>query len=207
MFEALQDWFGASALNCLYGGALGFGLFYALLLLFFQGIGDVFGDASDLFSGLGGADAGIDVDMDVDVDGDVDNGLSISMMAIAFFISAFGAFGILGTSLGLNVLSLFLALGGGMVFGVLGQAFFVYVLSPTTNSMVNQSALVGTLAEVTTPIPQDGIGQIALVAGGGRMTLSARSVGGESIVRGTEVRVEKIVGSVALVTAADEYEI
>ena len=50
-----------------------------------------------------------------------------------------------------------------------------------------------------TPIPASGVGEVALVAQGGRLTYTARSGTGQAIPRGTAVVVEKVVGGVAVV--------
>ena len=59
--------------------------------------------------------------------------------------------------------------------------------------------MVGVTGEIITSIGENGVGEVAFVAQGGRMTYSARSVDGQPIRRGTLVTVTDIVGSVALV--------
>lgn len=200
--DQAYEFFGYSVLNCVYAGALGIGVVYVILLMLFQGIGEVADGLGDLFSFL---DGGADVPMDMgDMDGD---GAGISLLAITIFISAFGAFGLAGTGFGAGAGgSLITATLGGIVFGGLGQAFFLYVLSPTTNSLVTQSKLEGMTAEVTTPIPDGGIGQISLVVQGSRINYSARSLVDGPLKRGTEVRIERIIGSVATVIPTSEFE-
>ena len=201
--DQAYELFGYSVLNCVYAGALGTGVVYVILLLVFQGIGDVADGIGDIFSFL---DGGADIHMDIgDVHGD---GAGISLLAITIFISAFGAFGLAGTGFGAGAGgSLITATLGGIVFGGLGQAFFLYVLSPTTSSMVTQSKLEGMTAEVTTPIPDGGIGQISLVVQGSRINYSARSLVDGTLKRGTEVRIERIIGSVATVVPTSEFEV
>ena len=194
---------GNSVLSCVYAGALSVGVIYTLMLLVFQGIGEVADGVGDLFSFLdGGADVHVDIG---DMDGG--DGAGISLLAVNIFISAFGAFGLAGTGFGAGAGgSLIIAALGGFVFGGLGQAFFLYILSPTTSSVVTQSKLEGMTAEVTTPIPDGGIGQISLVVQGSRITYSARSLVDGTIKRGTEVRIERIIGSVATVVPTSEFE-
>jgi len=50
------------------------------------------------------------------------------------------------------------------------------------------------------PIPAQGMGQIAIVLGGQRMTLGARSSAGEDIPRGVEVLVDSVRDGVAFVS-------
>jgi hypothetical protein len=201
--ESINDFFGNSVLNCIYGGSLAFGLAYALLLLFFQGVSEVAGGLGDLFDIFGGG-ADIDFGGDHDFHGD---GSGVSLLAVAAFISAFGAFGLGGMGFGAGAGGSFIvAVLGGFMFGGLGQAFFMYILSPSTSAHVTQSRLVGMVAEITTPIPEDGVGQIALVVAGSRMSYGARTADGQPLKRGTEVRIEKIIGSVATVIPTSEFD-
>jgi membrane-bound ClpP family serine protease len=179
-------------LNLIYLILVGIGFIYALLNLFGQGIGEL-----DL--------------PDVDIDaGDVPSfdhgeiGLpSISPMSIASFVTAFGAFGIISTQLfgastGISILS---AIGGGLVVGVIVQLIFIYVFSPQISSLRTHHDVVGITAEVITPIPEDGVGKIALVSRGSRTTYSARAKSGQSFKQGDLVRVVELVGSIAFVEA------
>ncbi len=194
----MLDWFTDNTLNCLYGVALSIGLLYSMLLLVFDGLDDIFGGLDDFLNVF-----------DVDVDAADGADIGISMLAIAVFVSAFGAFGLASRSLidaGVAA-SIIIASTGGFVFGGLAQAFFIYILSPTTNAMVLQETLQGQVAEVTIPIPENGTGQVMLVAQGSRVTYGARAYDNQPITRGTEVRIEKIIGSVATVIPTSEYEL
>ncbi len=193
--SALSDLFSGSLLNIVYAAALFIGVVYAFFLLFFQGIGDALGDF----------DLDLDGDLDVDTDG-ASEAVGISMLAIASFVSAFGASGLISvTLLGAGrAVSLILALGGGLIIGLLAQLMFMYVLSPTISSEIRQAKLVGMTGEITTPIPANGVGQIALIAEGSRITFSARSTKhGEVVPRGMPVRVERISGNIAYVSPLD----
>lgn len=189
------DLVGDSTLNLVYLVALFLGVIYALFLLFFQGIGDAFGD--------------LDIDTNIDTDLDAGSGgeaTGVSMLAVASFISAFGAFGLISVTLfeAGAVASLIAALFGGLAMGLAAQAFFVYILSPTVSSEIRQASLIGMAAEITTPIPANGVGQIAFVAKGSRVTYSARATDGtQTVKRGTPVRIERIVGGVAYVSELD----
>ena len=199
--SVFSELFGNNPINAIYALALFAGLIYSFFLLFFHGISDALGD--------------LDFDLDVDADmGDLDvshmdsasEAIGVSMMAIAGFVSAFGAFGLISVTLfdAGTILSLFMALSGGVIIGLAAQAFFVYILSPTISSEIRQATLIGQVAEITTPIPRNGVGQIAFVAQGSRVTYSARSVDARaSISRGTPVRIERIVGNMAYVSKLD----
>jgi hypothetical protein len=199
--SALSDFFGENPLYIVYAAALLIGLIYAVFLIFFHGIGDALGD--------------LDLDLHADLDtGDLDlisadgaaEATGVSMLAVASFVSSFGAFGLIAaTLLGAgSVISFLIALAGGLLIGIAAQVFFLYILSPTISSEVHQTRLIGQVAEITTPIPPNGVGQIAFVAQGSRITYSARATDEtRALERGTPVRIERIVGGMAYVTELD----
>ncbi|MCD4684980.1 MAG: hypothetical protein K8S97_03475 [Anaerolineae bacterium] len=203
--STLSEFFAENPVHVIYALALFVGVVYAAFLMFFHGIGDVLGDL----------DFDMDLDVDVDVDlADIDTILDsdgvteatgVSMIAIASFVTSFGAFGLVAAMGGAGTfISLMSALVGGLLFGIAAQAFFLYILSPTISSEVRRAQLIGQAGEITTPVPMDGVGQIALVAEGARMLYSARAVDEDTeISRGTPVRIERIVGGVAYVTVLD----
>ena len=193
-----------NALNVIYAAALFIGVLYAFFLMFFHDIGDLLGDLGldvhlDL---LGLAHAG---HFDLHAAG-AHEAANVSTLAIASFISSFGAFGLISVTLfnAGGVARLVSALSGGIVFGIAAQLFFLYILSPTVSSEVQQSRLIGQVAEITTPIPVNGVGQIAFVAQGGRVTYSARATDTTTMIeRGTPVRIERLVGGLAYVSKID----
>ncbi|MBN2147577.1 MAG: NfeD family protein [Anaerolineales bacterium] len=178
-----------ATVNTLYLVLLILGLVYAVFLL---------------VSGQIGGDADIDSDLDLGADaGDTHHGISpISPLTIATFISAFGATGLVATGL-LSVSergSIFWAAIGGVLVSALVYVGFTYIfIKPQGSSEVRVADIAGSIAEVITPIPVDGMGEIALVAQGGRVTYSARGQQGEAIQRGIPVRVVRIVGGIAYV--------
>ncbi len=199
--SVLNDIFGGNPIHIVYAAALLIGLVYAIFLLLFQGIGDALGDLD--FS------PGVDADMGdislIDADG-ASEATGVSMLAVASFISSFGAFGLISATLfdAGTVVSLIFALTGGVLVGIAAQGFFLYILSPTISSEVRQARLVGQVAEITTPIPVNGVGQIAFVAQGSRVTYSARATDEQTAFeRGTPVRIERIVGGMAYVSEID----
>ncbi len=196
----VTDLFGDNPLNYVYVVALIVGVMYSIFLIFFHGIGDALGDL-DLH-----LDATHTVDLHAPDGHDASEATGVSLLAIASFVSSFGAFGLISvTLLGAGVVVSFaLALAGGIVVGILAQIFFLYILSPTISSEVHQARLIGQVAEITTPIPARGVGQIAFVAEGSRVTYAARAADEvESLQRGTPVRIERIVGGLAYVTPLD----
>ncbi|WP_162909935.1 NfeD family protein [Aggregatilinea lenta] len=193
--SALGDLFQGNPLNVVYAGALFVGVVYSVFLVFFHGVADALGN--------------LDVDLHTNFDiGDHDTGdaVGVSTLAIASFVSAFGASGLIAVTLldASRAASLMTALLGGIVVGILAQLFFVYILSPTVSSEVHQTRLIGMTGEITTPIPANGVGQIALVAEGSRVTYSARSTKhGQSVPRGERVRIEHITGNIVYVEPLD----
>lgn len=204
--------FGGSALNCIYGAALLIGFLYALFLIFFQGVGhafelghvDIFGhdiDLGGLFD-LPGHDVDLHAGHEVMAGHDGHEAGGLSMLAISGFTAAFGAFGLATATLldAPPLLSLLAAVAGGVVIGGVAQILFIQVLSPSTSSNIQLSAIKGASARVTVPIPAQGMGQIAIVLGGQRMTLGARSSAEVDIPRGVEVLVDGVRDGVAYVS-------
>jgi hypothetical protein len=204
--------FGGSALNCIYGAALLVGFLYALFLIFFQGVGhafelsdiEIFGheiDLGGLFDAPGhAADLTGQHDIDLGHDGHEVSGLS--MLAISGFTTAFGAFGLASATLlhAPPIISLLVAAVGGVLVGGMAQLFFIQVLSRSTSSNIQLHTVKGMSAKVTVPIPEAGIGQVAVVLSGTRLALSARASDGEAIPRDIEVIVDSVRDGVAYVS-------
>ena len=139
------DIFQDNPLNLLYAAALFVGAMYAAFLMFFHGIGDVLGDFH--------FDVHVDHDMAdmhlIDAHG-AHQATGVSTLAIASFISSFGAFGLIAVTLlsAGTATSLIAALFGGVVVGIAAQIFFLYILSPTISSEVRQARLIGMVGEL-----------------------------------------------------------
>jgi hypothetical protein len=189
----ITEFFG-NTLNCLYGIMLGLGFLYSLLLIAGHGAGDLLGDIGlDL-------DFDIDADLDLDMDAGVADFLNISTFAITNAVTAVGGLGIISRAMGVGQAgSLAISIVGGLIVGGLAQAFFVYILAPTTGRVRSSAELIGVTAEVITPLPEGNLGQIAVVASGSRVTMGARTTDGTTVSRGTTVKIQKVVGGVAYV--------
>ena len=75
------------------------------------------------------------------------------------------------------------------------QFFFgAILLRSQGSSEVRVSAMEGTLAEVTVPIPEESNGQIAFIAQGRRVTFVARDADNGAIPRGRQVEIVRVVG-------------
>lgn len=184
----LGEFLSSGALNFVYAAAVIVSFVFAIVSL----LGAEFGDSFDF-------------DADVDADGiDV---LKISPFGIAMFGAAFGLTGLI-TSLWFDMstgASLFWAAAVGLGVGILAQLLFLYVFSPSRSSHFSLTTdAIGRDAQVIITVPNEGLGKIAFDNVSGRVTLGARSATGKRIVSGESVRIEKIVGRVAVVRPADD---
>jgi membrane-bound ClpP family serine protease len=187
----------ASALDCAYFLAFAAGLIWAVFLVVTGGLG---GDA-DLDVDAGGADLGLG---DVEgFDGGAVEVSPISPITISTFVTAFGAFGVITRNLldVAPVVSLLIATSGGLVLaGIMFLFYSRFLIGSQGSSEVRVSHLVGLTGEVVTPIAPGGIGEIAVVAQGARVTYPARASSGEEIRRGTLVQIDQMIGTQALVS-------
>ncbi len=124
---------------------------------------------------------------------------ALSPTTIAAFITAFGGFGMVFSrieatkspwvSVPLSSLA-----GFGIAVGVLW--LFRMVFKRTQSSSESRVAtLIGMSATIITPIPENGVGEIAYVQGGSRYTAPAREVAGQALSNGKAVKITRIVGS------------
>ena len=201
-----MEFFSSLGISLLYLALLGIGLIYAIIILIAGAVHDLHIPGFEVHVGDHGfGPVGLDTVPDAHL-GDVSHPSvkipSLSPVAIASFITAFGAFGLI--SIGLfeasSRMSLVWALIGGLVVAAIAHfAFGYFLIAPQGSSEVRLQDLIGTAAEVTTPIPADSVGEVAFVAQGGRVTYTAKSMNGVTIARGTTVVIEKITGGVAVV--------
>lgn len=177
----------------------------SLIYLFCLGAGLVFtiltfamghfmggGDHGQVDGSGGHAEAGVD-------SSDMPGVSALSPTVIATFVTAFGGLGTIFSrvpatktpwvSAPLSVLGA-TALAGVMLW-VLRQIF-----SHTQGSSESKvSTVVGMDAMIVSPIPADGVGEIAYVQGGTRYTAPAREETGQAIAAGRPVRITRIIGS------------
>ncbi len=167
------------------------GLLFALISAF---MGHVFGGGdAHVDIGTGGhAEAGFqDTGMP---------GLSpFSPTTLASFITAFGGFGLIFSKIEATKspwLSAPLALVCAVAVAAGVMFLFAFIFHKTqSSSEVRIGNMVGMTATVITPIPADGVGEIAYVQGGSRSTAPARCELNEVIGSGRTVKVVRIVGS------------
>jgi hypothetical protein len=185
-----------AGLDCAYFLAFGVGLVWAIFIVITGGLGsDV--DVPD-----------VDVpDFDV---GDIDafdvgsvEVSPISPITISTFITAFGAVGIISRQLfdvSGSISLVWSTVGGLLLSGAMFVFYSQFLIGSQGSSEVRVSQLVGLTAEVIAPIPPDGVGEIAVVAQGSRVTYPARSSSGAAIKRGTLVVIDQMLGTQALVS-------
>lgn len=201
--------FGGDFLLYVFIGCIAFGLFYSVLSLIFGG---------------GGSDSGIDADGGFDIesgglsldadgipdsipdavcDGDAADDPSLfNPVVIASAITAFGAVG-LAAMKGFGLSSLVSTVIALAFAGVTGAAIFFgivrFMYNSQSNSVFSLDDLVGTEAEVITPIPSESLGRIVYIVNGIRHALPARSGEHVGIQRGSRVIIREIAGSEAIV--------
>ncbi len=178
---------------------LGVGFVFTLFSAIF---GHIFGHGGHdgHVDGSGGhAEAGID-------SSDMPGVSAFSPTIISSFITAFGGFGIIfhqipathnpWASAPLAIVSGLLVAAG--VLWLLRQLF-----SKTQSSSESKvGSLVGQVATIITPIPENGVGEIAYVQGGTRYSAPAREERGTSVPAGKPVKITRVVGTQFYVEAA-----
>ncbi len=170
---------------------LGVGLVFTLLTAFF---GHLFGGGHEAHVGGSGGHA--------EAGGDASDMPGVSMFSptvITTFITAFGGFGIIFHQIPAthNVffsapLAAFCALAtSGAVLWMLRQLF----KSTQSSSESKIGSLTGVVGNIITPIPENGVGEMAYVQGGSRYTAPAREETGVAVPTGAAVKIVRIVGS------------
>jgi len=163
--------------------------------------GHFFGGHDAHVAGSGGhAEAGADTsDMP---------GISIfSPTVMASFVTAFGGFGLIFTQFPKTssaVVSAPLSVLGGLVVAGALLVFLRAVFSHTQSSSESKvAALIGSEANVITPIPENGVGEIAYVVGGTRYSAPARAENNVAVANGKTVKITRIVGTQFYVTSVN----
>lgn len=164
-------------------------------------LGHIFGGHEGHVDGSGGhAEAGADSsDMP---------GVSIfSPTLLSSFITAFGGFGIIFNEIPAINKPYFSAplaiLAAFLVAGILYKVLSAIFRHTQGSSEPHVAALTGTEASVITPIPENGVGEIAYVVHGSRFTGPARVENGTSISGGRSVRIKRVVGTQFFVEPLD----
>lgn len=191
------------------------GLGFAVLSAVFVGFGAALGGHDVDFSGAHDVDLGGGVDTVSFGDGGGDIGLEsgdfyhaqgeialspVSPATIASFLCGFGGGGLIGHSIGLEAWgTILIALPVGIFSGGIVYWLMFKLSSLSASSEARASEVIGTTAEIITPIVEDGSGEIAYVSRGSRYNSPARSLDSKSISRGRVVKIWRLVGSTAYV--------
>ena len=130
-----------------------------------------------------------------------------SPTVMSILVTAFGAFGLIFSKIDATQspwLSAPLALaGGGIVAGGAFLFFNTMFKKTQSSSESNVASLVGLTASIITPIPENGVGEIAYVQGGSRYTAPARTENGRPVAAGRSVKISRIAGTQFYVEATN----
>jgi hypothetical protein len=174
----------------IYAACLALGLLFTLISAF---VGHLFGghDGGDIGTG-GHAEGGYD-------NSGVPGISFFSPTVLSCFVTAFGACGLILThveatrSVWIHAPISSLA---GVAMAFLAFLLFNWMFDKTQSSSESKvGSLVGQDASIITPIPADGVGEIAYVQGGTRYTAPARTEDGSPVSTGKPVRISRIVGT------------
>ena len=122
-----------------------------------------------------------------------------SPTVLSCFVTAFGACGLILSRVEATRsvwVSAPISAVAGLIMALLAFALFNYMFKQTQSSSESRVAsLLGQTASIVTPIPQNGVGEIAYVQGGSRYTAPARTETGSPVPAGKPVRITRIVGT------------
>jgi membrane protein implicated in regulation of membrane protease activity len=174
-----------------YAVCFGVGLLFAIVSAF---LGHLFG--------------GHDVHLDVGTGGHAEAGFQetgmpglspFSPTTITAFLTAFGGLGLIFTKIEATHspwVSAPLALLGALIIAAGVVWVFGTVFHKVESSSESRMAtLVGMTATVITPIPADGVGEIAYVQAGSRYSAPARNDRGVLVASGQTVKIVRVVGT------------
>ena len=126
-----------------------------------------------------------------------------SPLALATLCAAIGAWGLIA-QFGFRVTgdrSLLIAVPAAVATAwIVAWASWRMVRGATGTSVIRLSSLAGSTAEVITPIPAGGVGEVAALVEGQRFTAPAREANGGALARGAAVTIVRMVGTTLLVT-------
>jgi hypothetical protein len=146
------------------------------------------------------ADVHVDTDVGADADGDSPGGGLINLTVISTFITVFGGVGALmhytfksGTEVGLAVAT---AGGFALAFAI---GLIIRKIVTSTQAGSEPVNIVGLSAEVITPIPAGGLGEVAYVAKGARYVAPARAKDGGAIEKSAAATIVETAGATCVV--------
>jgi membrane protein implicated in regulation of membrane protease activity len=122
-----------------------------------------------------------------------------SPTVLACFVTAFGACGLILSHIESTKsvwISAPISAMAGVVMALLAFWLFNFMFQKTQSSSESLVAsLVGQEASIVSPIPKNGVGEIAYVQGGTRYTAPARTEDGAAVSAGRPVRITRVVGT------------
>jgi len=174
----------------IYTACLTLGLLFAIISAF----------AGHLFGGHDGGDIGTGGHAEAGYDHSGVPGISFfSPTVLACFVTAFGACGLILTHIETTSsvwISAPISALAGATMAFLALLLFNWMFSKTQSSSESHvSSLPGQTASIITPIPANGVGEIAYVQGGSRYTAPARTESGSAVPAGKPVRITRVVGT------------
>jgi len=127
-------------------------------------------------------------------------GMSLfSPTVIASFVTALGGFGMIFSRIDATrsvwVSAPLSAISGLAIAGGVFWLFNTIFTKTQSSSESRVATLVGLHATVITPIPQQGVGEIAYVQAGSRYTAPARTESGCAVAGGATVKIHRVVGT------------
>src|SRR3974377_400269 len=156
--------------------------------------------AGHFFGGDHGGDVGTGGHAEAGYDHSGVPGISFfSPTVLSCFVTAFGACGLILSRVEATRsvwVSAPISAVAGLLMALLAFALFNYMFKQTQSSSESHVAsLLGQTASIVTPIPQNGVGEIAYVQGGSRYTAPARTERGAAVGPGETVRITRVVGT------------
>jgi membrane protein implicated in regulation of membrane protease activity len=180
------------------------GLLYAIIAGVFSHVLDVGGDHD-----LGDIGGGIE---SADLSGaGMPTFTPINSVTLATFITTFGAAGLLWNYFKPRTAGwfpgLFVAFLSAFLVAIADFYLFYKVFSVTQSSSEAQVVdRPGAVAEVTAPIPENGVGEITYIQKGSRLNAPAKSEDGKPIPAHTSVTITRVSGAVLIVSPADSQK-
>lgn len=173
----------------IYIACLALGLLFTIISAF----------TSHMFGGHEGMDVGTGGHAEAGFDHSGVPGISFfSPTVLACFVTAFGACGLILSRIPSTSsvwISAPISAIAGVTMAFLAFFLFNYLFKQTQASSESRVAsLVGQNASIVTPIPANGVGEIAYVQGGSRYTAPARTENGTPVAAGRPVRITRVVG-------------
>jgi membrane protein implicated in regulation of membrane protease activity len=176
---------------------MGFGLVFIIICLV---LGQFAGGTDAHVGGDMGSDVGTGGHAESGFDHSGVPGLSFSNpMIIATFVAAFGGFGTVLSSIEATKsvwISAPASAAGAMSIAYAVLMLINRFLNKVQGSSEGQVArLVGQEANIITPIPENGVGEISYTQGGTRYSAPARTAAGTAVAAGRLVKITRVVGS------------